>query len=73
MKFAAGLTVSGIIGFVLLEVLKFLLPSLAAWLLAVLTFLLKVLLLGIGLAVLVTMIGIGIFLYKRANRSKAED
>lgn len=73
MKFAAGLTVSGIIGFVLLEVLKFLLPSLAAWLLAVLTFLLKVLLLGIGLAVLVTMVGIGIFLYKRANRSKVEE
>ena len=72
MKFAAGLTVSGIIGFVLLEVLKFLLPTLAAWILALLTFVVKVILFGIGLAVVVALIGIAIFIYKRAQKSREE-
>ena len=73
MKFAAGLTVSGILGFVLLEVLKFLLPTLAAWILAFLTFVVKVILFGIGLGVLVAVIGIAIFIYKRSRRSRGED
>jgi hypothetical protein len=73
MKFAAGLTVSGIIGFVLLEVLKFLLPTLAAWILALFTFVVKAILFGIGLAVLVAVIGIAIFIYKRSQRSRGED
>lgn len=72
MKFAAGLTVSGVIGFILLEVLKLLLPSLAAGLLAILTFLVKVLLFGIGLAVAGVVIAIAIFLYRRAEKSRAE-
>jgi hypothetical protein len=72
MKFAAGLTVSGIIGFILLEVLKLLLPTLAAGLLGLLTFLLKLLLIGIGLTVAVAVIGIAIFLYRRAQKSSAE-
>ena len=72
MKFAAGLTVSGIIGFVLLEVLKFLLPTLAAWILALLTFVVKVILFGIGLVVVVALIGIAIFIYKRAQKSREE-
>ena len=73
MKFAAGLTVSGIIGFVLLEVLKFLLPTLAAWILALLTFVVKLILFGIGLGVVVAVVGIAIFLYKRSRRSREED
>ena len=72
MKFAAGLTVSGIIGFIVLEVLKLLLPSLAAGLLAILTFLVKALLFGIGLAVAGVVIAIAIFLYRRAEKSRAE-
>lgn len=72
MKFAAGLTVSGVIGFIVLEVLKLLLPSLAAGLLAILTFLVKVLLFGIGLAVAGVVIAIAIFLYRRAEKSRAE-
>ena len=70
MKFAAGLTVSGILGFIVLEVLKLLLPTLAAWVLVVLGFALKVLLVGVGLVVAAGLIGLAVFLYRRSERSR---
>lgn len=72
MKFAAGLTVSGIVGFIVLEVLKLLLPSLAAGVLAVLAFLVKLVLIGVGLVLAAGAIGLAFFLYRRSQRSRAE-
>ena len=70
MKFAAGLTVSGILGFIVLEVLKLLLPTLAAWVLAVLGFAFKILLVGVGLVVVAGFIGLAVFLYRRSGKSR---
>jgi len=72
MKFAAGLTVSGIVGFIILEALKLLMPAVTAWVLGLLAIALKILLVGIGLALAVAAIGVAIFLYKRSERSRAE-
>lgn len=72
MRFAAGLTVSGIIGFIVLEVLKLLLPSLAAGVLALLAFLVKIVLFGVGLVVVLAVVGLAVFFYKRSQRDRAE-
>ena len=72
MRFAAGLTVSGIIGFIVLEVLKLLLPSLAAGVLALLAFLVKIVLFGVGLVVVLAVAGLAVFFYKRSQRDRAE-
>ena len=72
MRFAAGLTVSGIVGFLILEALKLVVPTLAAWIIAVLAFLFKAILIGLGLLAAVVVIGIAIYVYKRMNRRNAE-
>jgi hypothetical protein len=72
MRFAAGLTVSGIVGFIILEALKLVVPTLAAWIIAVLAFLFKAILIGLGLLAAVVVIGIAIYVYKRMNRRRAE-
>lgn len=72
MKFAAGLTVSGIVGFIVLEVLKLLLPSLAAGVLAVFAFLVKLVLFGVGLVVVLAFVALAIFLYKRSQKHRED-
>jgi hypothetical protein len=72
MKFAAGLTVSGIIGFIVLEALKLVVPTLAVWILGALAFLFKILLVGVGLVLAAGAIGLAIFLYRRSQRTRAE-
>jgi len=72
MKFAAGLTVSGILGLIVLEALKLVLPTLAVWTVGLLMFLFKALLIGMGLILAACAIGLAIFLYKRSQRSRAE-
>jgi len=72
MKFATGLTVSGVIGFIVLEVLKLLLPALAAGIMGLLAIALKVVLIGLALVAGAGAIGLAIFLYKRAQRAEAE-
>lgn len=72
MKFAAGLTVSGVIGFIVLEVLKLLLPALAAGIMGLLALALKVVLIGLVLMVMAGGIGLAIFFYRRAQRAEAE-
>ncbi len=72
MRFAAGLTVSGIVGFIILEALKFIMPAVTVWVIGVLAFLLKVVLIGLGILVAIVVIGIAIYVYKRMNRRKAE-
>ena len=72
MKFAAGLTVSGIIGFIVLEALKILMPAVTAWVIGLLFLALKILLIVVALAVGLAIIGLGIFLFKRAQKAEAE-
>ncbi len=67
MKLAAGLTVSGIIGFLLLEALKILMVPITAWVMGLLALALKVLLvvLGIGAA-----LGVGVFFLRRSRKAR---
>jgi hypothetical protein len=69
MRFAAGLTASGIIGFLLLEALKILMVPITAWVMGLLAMALKILLITLGLA---TAVGVGIFFYRRSRKAEAE-
>lgn len=69
MRFAAGLTASGIIGFLLLEALKILMVPITAWVMGLLAMALKVLLATLGVA---AAIGVGVFMYRRSRSAEAE-
>ena len=69
MKFAAGLTVSGIVGFLIIEALKILMPPVTVWVIGVLTFLLKAFLILIVVGI---VLGLGIFFYRRQQKAAAE-
>ena len=68
MRFAAGLTASGIIGFLLLEALKILMVPITAWVMGLLAIALKILLITLGAA---TAIGVGVFFYRRSRNAEA--
>jgi len=70
MKFTAGLTVTGIIGFLLIEALKILLPPVTTWLVGVLLVVLKIALVVLGLLVAIVAIGVGAYVYKRTRRTR---
>ncbi len=76
MRFAAGLTVSGILGFLLLEALKIIMVPVTAWVIGLLAVLLKVVLVGLLLlvfgGVLAVGIAIGVFFYRRQQKAAAE-
>ena len=72
MKFAAGLTVSGVVGFLVLEALKLVVPKLAVWIIAILAFVFKAILILVVLGLVGAVIGIGVFFYKRQQRRTAE-
>ncbi|MEM7415072.1 MAG: hypothetical protein AAF389_06220 [Gemmatimonadota bacterium] len=67
MKFAAGLTASGIIGFLLLEALKILMVPITAWIMGLLATALKILLITLGVA---GALGLGFFVYKRSMKDR---
>lgn len=69
MKFAAGLTVTGILSFLLLEALKIVMVPVTAWVMALLALALKIVLICIVLGV---VIGLGVFFYKRQQKAAAE-
>ena len=69
MKFAAGLTASGIIGWLLLEALKMLMVPVTAWVIAMLALALKVALMVGGVIVLIAL---GVFFWKRYQASESE-
>jgi hypothetical protein len=69
MKFAAGLTASGIIGFLLLEALKILMVPITAWVMGLLALALKIALVALGLG---AALGVGFFFYRRSRRASAE-
>ena len=69
MRFAGGVTVAGIIGFIIVEALKILMVPITAWVMGLLAMALKILL--ISLAALAA-IGVGVFVYKRSQQAAEE-
>ena len=67
MKLAAGLTVSGIIGFLLLEALKMLMVPITAWIMGLLALALKILLIALAL---VAALGVGVFFMRRSKKPR---
>ena len=69
MRFAAGLTVTGVVGFLLLEALKILMVPITAWIMGLLAIALKIVLIVLGAA---AAVGVGVFVYRRAKTASAE-
>lgn len=69
MRFAAGLTATGIIGFLLLEALKMLMAPITAWVMGLLALALKILLITLGVA---AALGVGFYFYRRSQKARAE-
>ena len=67
MKLAAGLTVSGIIGFILLEALKILMVPITVWVMGLLALALKFVLVALGL---VAALGVGVFVIRRSRKAR---
>jgi predicted RND superfamily exporter protein len=72
MKFAAGLTVTGILGFLLLEALKIIMVPVTAWVMGLLAIALKIVLIVLFVLAVGVAIAIGVFFYKRHQRTAAE-
>jgi hypothetical protein len=66
MKFAAGLTATGVIGFLLIEALKILMVPITAWVMGLLALALKILLITVAIA---AALGVGFFVYRRSRQS----
>ena len=72
MKFAAGLTVTGILGFLLLEAIKIIMVPVTAWVMGLLAVALKMVLIALFVLALGVVVAIGVFFYKRYQRAAAE-
>ena len=71
-KFAAGLTVSGILGFLLLEALKVVMVPVAGWVMGLLVIVVKVVLVLLVILAAAAVIGGGVWIYKRGQKSSVE-
>ncbi len=69
MRFAGGVTVAGILGFIIVEVLKILMVPITAWVMGLLAMVLKILLISLAAA---TAIGVGVFFYRRSQQAGDE-
>lgn len=69
MRLAATLTATGLLGFLLLEALKILLAPVGVWLLGMVMLLVKIALIGFGLAVTVA---VATWVFRRLNRDRVE-
>lgn len=67
MKLAAGLTVTGVIGFILLEALKMLMVPITIWVMGLLALALKILLMVLGLG---AAVGVGVFFIRRSMKAR---
>ena len=72
MKFAAGLTVSGIVGFLLLEALKVVMVPVSGWVLGMLVVLVKIVLVVSVVLLAAGVIGIGVWIYRRGQKASVE-
>ncbi|HIF22750.1 MAG TPA: hypothetical protein EYQ27_12810 [Gemmatimonadetes bacterium] len=69
MRLAAGLTATGVIGWLLLEGLKILMIPVTAWFLGLLALALKFALMALAVG---AALGVGVFFFRRAQKAKAE-
>jgi hypothetical protein len=69
MRFAAGLTATGIVGWLLLEALKILMVSVTAWVMGLLAAALKIVLMALAVG---AVLGVGVFFFHRARKAQAE-
>ena len=69
MRFAAGLTITGVLGYILLEALKILMVPITAWVMGLLALALKIVLITLGV---VAAFGVGVFFIRRARKARAE-
>lgn len=69
MKFAASLTVTGLVGFLLLEALKILLAPVAAWLLGFVMVAVKIALIVLGAGLGLVVIALSFWAYRRYRRT----
>ncbi len=69
MRFAAGLTATGVIGWLLLEGLKILMIPVTAWFMGLLAIALKFALMALAVG---AALGVGVFLFHRAQKARAE-
>lgn len=69
MRFAGGVTIAGILGFIIVEALKILMVPITAWVMGLLAIALKILLISLAAA---TAIGVGVFLYRRSQNANSE-
>lgn len=69
MRFAAAITATGLLSFLLLEIAKMFMAPIVAWVIGVLAIALKFLLIALaaGLA-----IGVGVYFYRRSKEASAE-
>ena len=72
MKFAAGLTVTGIVGLLLMEALKIIMVPVSAWLLSVLVVVVKFVLILLAILAAAGVIGVGVWIYRRGKKASAE-
>ena len=72
MRFAAGLTVTGILGFLLMEALKVIMVPVTAWVMGLLVIVVKIVLILLVVLILAAVVGVGVFLYKRGQKAAAE-
>lgn len=69
IRFAGGLSVAGILGFIIIEVLKILMIPIMAWVMGLLALALKIVLMVL---LALSAIGVGVFVYKRFQGTSAE-
>jgi len=75
MRFAAGLTITGALSFIVLEALKIIMVPVTAWVMGLLAVGLKIVLIALaavlGLVGLALAIGLGVFFYNRSQKNGA--
>ena len=69
MRFAAGLTATGVIGWLLLEALKILMVPVTAWFMGLLAVALKIALMALAVG---AALGVGVFFFRRARKAQVE-
>ena len=69
MRLAAGLTATGVFGWLLLEALKILMVSVTAWVMGLLAAALKIVLMALAMG---AALGVGVFFFRLARKAQAE-
>ncbi len=73
MKAAASLTVTGLLGLLLLEALKILLAPVAAWLMGLVALVIKIALVVVGAGLALVVLTLSIWAYRRFRRAESTE